>query len=82
MGNFVTSEFRFRVNQDEDGRHLVGETYDYSGEYRIIRFFRSEGLAADWAWNDLTLATQGSLNRLSYLKELVRRFQGTDRNND
>jgi len=55
---------------------FVGETYDYSGEYRIIRFYRSEGFQSDWEWNDVTLATQGSLNRLHFLPEILKRWNG------
>lgn len=68
-----------RGSPDEGlGTFFSGETYDYSGEYRIVRFHRSEGAVFknSWEWNDVTLATQGSLDKLSYLTGIADRFDG------
>ena len=45
---------------------------------RIVRFHRSEGAVfkTAWEWNDLTLATQGSVDKLSYLTDIADRFDG------
>ena len=53
-----------------------GETYDYTGEYRIVRFYNSNGFHNDWNWNDVTLVTHASLDNLHLLSKLVQHWQG------
>lgn len=55
---------------------LCGETLDYSGQYRIIRFFRFNGLPTSYRYQDVTLVTQCSVNHLHHLAELAQKWNG------
>ncbi|CAG5111509.1 Oidioi.mRNA.OKI2018_I69.chr2.g5811.t1.cds [Oikopleura dioica] len=67
------------ANEDSNlGRLFAGETYDYSGEYRIIRFYKTDdrNFGESWEWNDLTLVTQSTLKTLAHLPQLLESFTG------
>ena len=53
-------------------------TDPFSNAKRIVRFHRSEGavFSNPWEWDDLTLATQGSVDKLFYLTTITERFDG------
>jgi len=53
-----------------------GETLDHSGQYRIIRFYRFNGLEKKFSYNDITLVTQCSINHLHHLIELIKVWNG------
>jgi len=57
-------------------RTLTGETLDYSGQYKIIRFYRFNGLEKKFSHNDITLVTQCSINHLHHLVDLVKVWNG------
>ena len=54
----------------------AGETFDYSGEYRIIRFYKNLGIPKDWTFHDITLASQCSINHMHHVVNLVERWTG------
>ena len=55
---------------------FIGETIDYSGNYRIVRFYMSTIASNDWSFEDVTLATQTSINNLHYIIQLAKRWEG------
>uniref|UniRef100_H2ZCX2 Beta-1,4-glucuronyltransferase 1 n=1 Tax=Ciona savignyi TaxID=51511 RepID=H2ZCX2_CIOSA len=56
--------------------YMSGETLDYSGEYRIVRFYKFKGITSDFNYFDVSLATQCSINHLHHLVELLDRWNG------
>ena len=52
---------------------FIGETTDYSGNYRIVRFFQSQVTAENWEFEDVTLVTQTNLRNLHFLIPLAKR---------
>ena len=81
---FLTSRTKHREtkldieNSIDERRLFAGETYDYSGEYRIVRFYKTDekNFGEDWDWNDLTLVSQGTVSDLARLPRLVESFSG------
>ena len=80
---FLTSRTRHRetaldIEVDERRELFAGETYDYSGEYRIVRFYKTDerNFGEDWDWNDLTLVSQGTVSTLAGLPRIVEFFSG------
>ena len=54
----------------------AGETFDYSGEYRIIRFYKHLGVPSNWTFHDVTIATQCSINHMHHIVHLTNRWTG------
>ncbi|CBY11715.1 unnamed protein product [Oikopleura dioica] len=54
--------------------HFLGETSDYTGDYRIIRYYMSSGFAGDY--EDITLATFATVVDIRQLWKLARKWQG------
>ena len=53
-----------------DERELFsGETYDYTGEYRIVRFYEQNSFETEWQWDDVTLVTHASMDKLARVKK-------------
>ncbi|CAK8679655.1 unnamed protein product [Clavelina lepadiformis] len=73
---FLKSMKQYKHVQKRDVKYLSGETLDYSGQYRIVRFYKSEGIIDDYLFHDVTIATQCSINHLHHLVELVERWGG------
>lgn len=76
MINFSETDFS-EASKDQTRELFSGETYDYTGEYRIVRFFNSNGFDVNWDWNDVTLVTHASLDKLYLLRNLVKHWQGS-----
>ncbi|XP_077970904.1 beta-1,4-glucuronyltransferase 1-like isoform X2 [Styela clava] len=60
----------------EPSVHLAGDTVDYSAEYRIIQFYKHQGIPQDYTYHDVSIATQCSVNHLHHLVELAERWKG------
>ncbi|XP_078491692.1 beta-1,4-glucuronyltransferase 1 [Ciona intestinalis] len=56
--------------------YMAGETLDYSGEYRIVQFYKYQGVSLEYRFYDVSLATQCSVNHLHHLVELLDRWDG------
>lgn len=54
----------------------AGETFDYSGEYRLIRFYKHLGMPPEWTFHDVTIATQCSINHMHHVVHLTERWTG------
>ena len=54
---------RGRTRRNDERELFSGETYDYTGEYRIVRFYEQNSFEAEWQWDDVTLVTHASMDK-------------------
>jgi len=57
-------------------QYITGETLDFSGQYRVIRFYRFDGIPSNYSYQDVTLTTQCSVNHLHHLVDLTDTWNG------